>query len=583
MGLKYLSLNDVKLRIDKNYGCIKELEKMIALQETDEKKLELISVIGKLYAEYTTGIYSSNFLEHQIMEIGTKIDYIPQEKPYEKKILIVMSACGVTGGHTVLVYNWIKWDIENSYSIVLTNMDDCQTPNFIKNIVQVSGGELTYLSGSYMEKASKLLKLSERFQRVILFTHMEDIVPVLAYSNKYWKIPVYFYNHADFKFSYGFSVSDIVLNLNEFDVDKTIRFRGINEKKSIYLQFPGYGQMDMKRKSLDRLKLRTIIEEKYGLKKNEKLIVSMGSDFKYDNIIGYEFDSYVEAVLKQYGKKCCFLIIGADKERNKWIQLNVRTKGKAKALGVLPRNEAEQIISVADIFIVSFPMAASGQQDAECAGVPWLRLNIYGRGVREGDIRYADSVEELIEKTLDILNGNEKKYLAARNIDVWTKKTWKENWSEVCKNITRHEVHPFYPQRLLEKQEFVNCQLMQEEGAKSVCDYCLDAAEEHDGVIPVIPMKDTVYSSTDGKQITALLDRSKIYAGQAPEVFKLGVYYAVNIRLLPDRILNINGSTEPAVMAGLDVAMIPGDEGNFKITTRADLERFQKIVENSLQ
>nr|WP_305182362.1 IspD/TarI family cytidylyltransferase [uncultured Schaedlerella sp.] len=112
---------------------------------------------------------------------------------------------------------------------------------------------------------------------------------------------------------------------------------------------------------------------------------------------------------------------------------------------------------------------------------------------------------------------------------------------------------------------------------------CLDAAEEHDGVIPVIPMKDTVYSSTDGKQITALLDRSKIYAGQAPEVFKLGVYYAVNIRLLPDRILNINGSTEPAVMAGLDVAMIPGDEGNFKITTRADLERFQKIVENSLQ
>ncbi len=118
--------------------------------------------------------------------------------------------------------------------------------------------------------------------------------------------------------------------------------------------------------------------------------------------------------------------------------------------------------------------------------------------------------------------------------------------------------------------------------AKQITD-CLDAAEGHDGVIPVLPMKDTVYCSTDGESITALLDRSKIYAGQAPEVFKLGVYYEANIRLLPDQILNINGSTEPAVMAGLDVAMIPGDEGNFKITTRADLERFQKIVENSLQ
>lgn len=108
---------------------------------------------------------------------------------------------------------------------------------------------------------------------------------------------------------------------------------------------------------------------------------------------------------------------------------------------------------------------------------------------------------------------------------------------------------------------------------------CLDVAAGHDGVVPVLPMKDTVYSSRDGKKITALLKRSEVYAGQAPEVFRLGAYYEANIRLLPDQILEINGSTEPAVMAGLDVAMIPGDEGNFKITTKADLERFKKIVE----
>lgn len=110
---------------------------------------------------------------------------------------------------------------------------------------------------------------------------------------------------------------------------------------------------------------------------------------------------------------------------------------------------------------------------------------------------------------------------------------------------------------------------------------CLDAAEGHDGVVPVLPMKDTVYSSTDGKRITALLHRNAIYGGQAPEVFKLGVYYDANCMLLPDRILKINGSTEPAVMAGLDVVMIPGDENNFKITTKTDLERFRKIAEET--
>ncbi|MEY8336992.1 IspD/TarI family cytidylyltransferase [Lachnospiraceae bacterium 62-35] len=107
---------------------------------------------------------------------------------------------------------------------------------------------------------------------------------------------------------------------------------------------------------------------------------------------------------------------------------------------------------------------------------------------------------------------------------------------------------------------------------------CLDGAVGHDGAMPVLPMKDTVYSSADGKTVGALLNRNEIYAGQAPEVFRLGVYYEANCRLLPDQILNINGSTEPAILDGLDIAMIPGDEGNFKITTKADLERFCRIV-----
>ena len=50
------------------------------------------------------------------------------------------------------------------------------------------------------------------------------------------------------------------------------------------------------------------------------------------------------------------------------------------------------------------------------------------------------------------------------------------------------------------------------------------------------------------------------------------------MRVYPEKILQINGSTEPAVMAGLDVAMIPGDEANFKITTKADLDRFCGLV-----
>ena len=58
----------------------------------------------------------------------------------------------------------------------------------------------------------------------------------------------------------------------------------------------------------------------------------------------------------------------------------------------------------------------------------------------------------------------------------------------------------------------------------------------------------------------------------------LGRYYEANKRLLPEEILKVNGSTEPGIMDGMDIAMIPGDEGNFKITTKADIENFRRIV-----
>lgn len=107
---------------------------------------------------------------------------------------------------------------------------------------------------------------------------------------------------------------------------------------------------------------------------------------------------------------------------------------------------------------------------------------------------------------------------------------------------------------------------------------CVKAIEGHDGVLPVLPMKDTVYYSEDGKVISSLINRDKLYAGQAPELFRLQPYIQANEALLPDKILLVNGSTEPAIMAGMDIVMIPGDENNYKITTKTDMKRFTEMM-----
>lgn len=107
---------------------------------------------------------------------------------------------------------------------------------------------------------------------------------------------------------------------------------------------------------------------------------------------------------------------------------------------------------------------------------------------------------------------------------------------------------------------------------------CINGCIEADGVMPVIPVKDTVYLSEDGKQIQSLLNRSQLWAGQAPEAFKFGVYIKLHDEMVRDELLRITGSTEIAYKAGLCCHMIKGDPMNFKITTPEDLSNFESLL-----
>lgn len=112
----------------------------------------------------------------------------------------------------------------------------------------------------------------------------------------------------------------------------------------------------------------------------------------------------------------------------------------------------------------------------------------------------------------------------------------------------------------------------------SVIDRCFAACTEHDGAMPVIGVKDTIYMSKDGVAIDSLLDRNTLFAGQAPESFVFGKYLAAHESLSDEEISVIKGSTEIAFKAGMDVVMVKGDEMNFKITTMDDLKTFETIM-----
>lgn len=107
---------------------------------------------------------------------------------------------------------------------------------------------------------------------------------------------------------------------------------------------------------------------------------------------------------------------------------------------------------------------------------------------------------------------------------------------------------------------------------------CMEGLQEADGVMPVLPMKDTCYLSEDGRHITGFLPRSQLFAGQAPEAFRFRLYLELHERMTEEELNSISGSSEMAYKNGMNVRLVKGCEKNVKITTKSDLELVGQLM-----
>ena len=135
---------------------------------------------------------------------------------------------------------------------------------------------------------------------------------------------------------------------------------------------------------------------------------------------------------------------------------------------------------------------------------------------------------------------------------------------------------------LMKEETAENSYVMVHDGARPLVSgelirRCFEAAAGRDGAVPVLPVRDTVYRMEDGR-LSGLLKRDQLAAGPAPEGFRLKPYYDANLALMPDQIMRIRGSAEPAVLAGMDIVVIPADERNIKITTQEDLAYLRYLL-----
>ncbi|MBR2656691.1 MAG: bifunctional 2-C-methyl-D-erythritol 4-phosphate cytidylyltransferase/2-C-methyl-D-erythritol 2,4-cyclodiphosphate synthase [Loktanella sp.] len=111
----------------------------------------------------------------------------------------------------------------------------------------------------------------------------------------------------------------------------------------------------------------------------------------------------------------------------------------------------------------------------------------------------------------------------------------------------------------------------------AIIDRVISALKTHQGAAPAVAVTDTLWHGAAG-QVIGVQDRSGLYRAQTPQGFHLAPLLAAHHGQTDDATDDVG----VARAAGLDVAIVQGDENNIKITTPGDFARATKLMRQDM-
>ena len=109
-------------------------------------------------------------------------------------------------------------------------------------------------------------------------------------------------------------------------------------------------------------------------------------------------------------------------------------------------------------------------------------------------------------------------------------------------------------------------------------DRVIDALASHDAVVPAAPVTDTLIRE-EGARVDAMLDRAHISGVQTPQGFRLDLIRRAH-QVARDRGFKSSDDGSLVLALGENVATVPGERTNLKVTYRDDLVIAEAILKN---
>ncbi|HZQ46782.1 MAG TPA: 2-C-methyl-D-erythritol 4-phosphate cytidylyltransferase [Verrucomicrobiae bacterium] len=105
------------------------------------------------------------------------------------------------------------------------------------------------------------------------------------------------------------------------------------------------------------------------------------------------------------------------------------------------------------------------------------------------------------------------------------------------------------------------------------------AAREIGAAVAAMPVTDTIKESPDGKLIERTLDRSRLWAVQTPQTFRVEVIRRA-LAMVRQKGLSVTDDTAACELIGQPVKLVAGTSPNPKVTVPADLPYIELLLKS---
>lgn len=129
--------------------------------------------------------------------------------------------------------------------------------------------------------------------------------------------------------------------------------------------------------------------------------------------------------------------------------------------------------------------------------------------------------------------------------------------------LTHDAVRPFINKRIIEDN--------------------IKAVREFGGCNTVVKCVDTVLVSDDGKFISSVPERKKLYNAQTPQSFNFKELLNIYEKMTDDEKENMTDACSVFLKYGKKVALVDGAQNNIKITYKNDIGRAEQIILNNTE